>query len=141
MMKTLGLGVAVALALLTPSRAQQGVAPNPDLLVACNQSVFYDASTSGQTRLIVGVANKSIYVCGFNFWSAGTVNVELLYGTGGACQSFTQMTPNFQFTAQTGIVDHPVVYQGLRSAPPSNDVCIDTSAGVAVQAIVYYSQW
>jgi hypothetical protein len=134
--------IALVLAFAPKAHAQGGIAPNPDLLTACNQSAIYDASTNGSTRLVVGVATKQIYVCGFTLLASGTVNVDFVYGTGGACGTgTTKITPAFQFTAQTGLIDHLPVYQGLIPAPVSNDVCINTSAGVAVQAILYWAQW
>jgi hypothetical protein len=134
------LGVIFVLA--RPSHAQQGIAPNPDLLTACNQSVIYDSSASGSTRIVVGTATKQIYVCGFTFFASGTVNVDLIYGTGGTCGTgATKITPAFQFTAQTGLIDHLPVYQGLVPVPVSNDLCLNTSGAVAFQAIVYFSQW
>ena len=102
----------------------------------------YDASTNGSTLLVTGVANKQIYICGWNILAAGTANVKFVYGTGGTCGSgTTAMTPAFQFTTQVGNVDHLPVYTGILPAPASNDVCINTSAGVAVQAILYYTQF
>jgi hypothetical protein len=133
---------ACVLALYGPALAAPGIAINPDLLTACNQAQIYDASTSGSTRLVVGAANTQIYVCGFNFWSNGTANVGLVYGTGGTCGSgTTEVTPAFHLTAQSGNVDHISVYGGLPPVPSSNDLCLNVSAGVAVQAIVYYTQF
>lgn len=127
------------LELAAPARAQ-GVSPNQ--MFACNQSAKYDASTSGATLLANGVASKQIYVCGWNFWSGGTANVNLEYGTGSTCGTGTiNLTPAFQFTAQTGNTDHLPVYTGIPPIPASNNLCINVSAGVAVQAVVYYTQF
>lgn len=129
----------LAFALSSPVMAQ-GVSPSQ--MFGCNQSAQYDASTSGNTRLVIGVAGKQIYVCGFNFFSNGTVNPSLVYGTGGTCGSGTgSVTPAFELGAQTGIVDHLPVYTGLPPVPASNDLCIKTNGAVAVQAIVYYTQF
>lgn len=131
--------VWTAIGLSIPASAQ-GVSPNQ--MFGCNQSAQYDASTNGATRLVPAATNKQIYVCGWNFNSAGTVNVNLEYGTGGTCGTGTvNITPAFQFTAQTGNTDHLPVYTGIKPVPLLNDLCINTSAGVAVQAIVYYTQF
>lgn len=138
-MRKLLLASLFVLAWLSPSWGQ-GVSPNQ--MYGCNQSKQYDASTSGSTRLVVGTASQQIYVCGFNFFASGTVAVKLLYGTGGTCGTGTQaVTPAFQFTAQTGDVDHLPVYTGLPPVPVNNDLCINTGGAVAVQAIVYYTQF
>jgi hypothetical protein len=127
------------LAMASPAMAQ-GVSPNQ--MFGCNQSKFYDASTSGATKLVAGVAGKGIYVCGWNFLAGGTVNVSLVYGTGTNCGTgTTAITPAFQFTAQTADIDHLPVYTGITPVPTPNDLCINASAGVAVQAIVYYTQF
>lgn len=107
----------------------------------CGKSVIYDASTNGATRLVVGTGT-TIFVCGFNFASAaGGVNVSLVYGMGTNCGTgTTKITPAYQFgtvSGISGIADNSPVFRGLE-APTGNDLCINTSAGAAVQAIVYY---
>lgn len=140
MMARIGLFLALLCGLATAPANAQGVSPSQ--MFGCNQSAQYDASTSGATKLVTGTSTARIYVCGFNFLANGTVNVSLVYGTGGTCGSGQgSVTPAFRFTAQTGDVDHLPVYTGLPPVPASNDLCILTSAGVAVQAIVYYTQF
>lgn len=109
---------------------------------ACTQSAIYDASTNGSTKLATGVANKQIYVCGFVLFGGGTASVKLIYGTGGTCGTGAHaITPAFAIVAQSSLVDHQTYYAGLTPVPASNDLCINTSAGVAIQAIVYYTQF
>lgn len=125
--------LATLLALLpNAARAQANGAP-------CNVAAIYDASTNGSTQL---VASKGvIFICGFSFFSAGTVNVKLIYGTGAACVAGSvNVTPAFQFTAQTGFSDSSSLWRGL-TVPAGNALCINTSAGIAVQAIVHYGQF
>src|ERR1700744_392455 len=69
----------------------QGVSPNQ--MFGCNQSANYDASTSGATRLVVGATTKGIYVCGWNIMPAGTVSVQLVYGTQVSTPCDTGQTP------------------------------------------------
>ena len=146
MRRLVAFATALALSLFLPPSgwAQQNSAPNPDFLTACTQSVIYDASTNGATLLVASSGTARIYVCGWNFWSGGMVNVDLVYGTQvtNPCDTgTTKITPAFQFTAQTGEVDHLPVYQGIKPVPNGNQLCINTSAGVAVQAVVYYAQF
>lgn len=113
----------------------------PTANIGCNSSVVYDASTSGATQLVALVSGKSIYVCGYTLFSGGTANIGFVYGTGVACASGqTKITPAYQLIAQTGLVDSSPVFRGLATAA-SNALCINTSAGVAVQATVYYTQF
>jgi len=110
-------------------------------LVSCQNSVIYDASTNGATQLVALSSGKVVYICGYTIFAAGTANVELDYGTGTACATGNnKITPAYQLTAQTGISDQSPYYRGL-NAIASNELCIKTSAGVAVQAVVYYSQF
>lgn len=138
-------GILVTLALLfgliAPAVAQ-GVSPNQ--MFGCNQSQKYDASTNGSTKLVTGVANKQVYICGWNILSGGTANVKFVYGTQvtNPCDTgTTNITPAWQLTAQIGEVDHLPVYTGILPAPALNDVCINVSAGTAVQAVLYYTQF
>jgi hypothetical protein len=150
--RDLGFGAVLALALFAlgigagllnlKANAQPGVAPNPDLLFACNQSVFYNGSSSGGVELVAGTASKQIYVCGYTLWADGTVTAGLVYGTGSTCGGgTTAITPGFVFAAQTGLVDHLPVYGGIAPVPVSNNLCLNISAGVGLQAVIYYVQF
>lgn len=108
-------------------------------LIQCDSTAIYDASTSGSTELKALTSGRTIYVCGYSIVSGGTVNVKLIYGTGTACATGSNnMTPAYQLTAQVGIVDGAPFSRGLKTAS-ANALCLNTSAGVAVQAIVYYA--
>ena len=45
--------------------------------IACGSSVVYDASTNGSTQLVALSSGKTVYVCGYTIFSAGTANVNL----------------------------------------------------------------
>ena len=109
--------------------------------IGCNKTAVYDASASGSSQMIAAVSGKAIYVCGYTILSAGTVNVKFVSGTGSNCATGpTNLTPAFQLTAQVGAVDGSQYYRGLGAAA-SKAFCINASAGVAVQALVYYAQF
>lgn len=111
--------------------------------IQCDKSVVYDASTSGRTKLISKVTSQKIYLCGYVFFAAGTVNVDLDYGTQttNPCDTgTTKLTPAYQLTAQTGISDNAGEFRGMGTAA-TQDICINASGGVAVQATVYYTQF
>jgi hypothetical protein len=108
--------------------------------VGCNQSLVYDASSSGAVKLLSGVSTARTFICGYNIWGAGTTTVKLEYGTGTACATGeTALTPAFSVTAQNGPSDSSWAWRGL-TAPPGADLCINMGSGVAVQAIIYYTQ-
>ena len=109
--------------------------------VGCDSSVIYDASTSGSTQLVALVAGQKIYVCGFVLFAAGTANVKLNYGTGTACATgTTAVTPAFQLTAQTG-VSYGNGEGTVGTTAAGNALCLNSSAAVAVQALVTYTQF
>lgn len=108
-------------------------------VIQCDKSITYDASTSGSTELQALTAARTIYVCGYTVAAAGTVNVKLIYGTGTACATGSNnLTPAWQLIAQAGVGDASTFWRGMKTAS-ANALCINTSAGVAVQAIVYYT--
>lgn len=106
----------------------------------CRTTALYDASTLGSTVLVTGITGRNIYLCGFNMWAAGTSTVKLVYGTGVACATGeVAVTPAYSLITQTGIADGSSLYRGL-FVPGGNDLCIKTSAAVAVQAQIYFIQ-
>lgn len=136
--------LAAFLALVVPAAAQNNPGVSPNQMFGCNQSAQFDASTSGASTLVLANTAGRIYVCGFDFWADGTVNVGLVYGTtvSNPCDTGqAKVTPAFQFTAQTGFGDHLAVYTGLTPVPLHNNLCINLSGSVGVQAIVYYTQF
>jgi hypothetical protein len=125
------------------SQAQAQSGPTGGLpagIIACNKSVVYDASANGPTQLVAAVTNQTIYICGYTLFAASAVNVELDGGAGIGCATGrVKIVPAFQLTAQTGVVDVSPFFKGLSTAQ-SAALCINTSAGVAVQAIIYFIQ-
>lgn len=100
----------------------------------CSKAVVYDASTNGATQLVA--AGNGIYICGYTLFAAGSVNVNL--GFASACTAtLTALTPAYRFTTQTGITDPSPYFRGM-FVPSGNALCINTSAGIAVQAVVYF---
>lgn len=138
-MKKISLAIALSLLLLTLPRmsvqAQQTITQGQ----FCNKKQIYDASTNGSTLLITGGAG-GIYVCGYTIWAGGTAAVKFISGTGTTCGTGSvNLTPAFALTTQTGVREDSPNFRGF-SVPGGVDVCINTSAGVAVQAIIYYAQ-
>lgn len=108
--------------------------------VDCRQSVVYDASTNGSTKLITGTSTTRVFICGYTIVAGGTATVKLVTGTGTNCAtSEAAITPAYSLVAQSVVSDSSPAWRGL-TAQPGLDVCLKTSAGVAVQAIVYFNQ-
>lgn len=131
----------IALCLIAIGAVGWSVAPRAqgtNLPTGCDKAVIYDASTNGATQ--IRAAGSVIQICGYTIWAAGTATVKLVYGTGTNCATGeTAITPAFSLITQTGIVEASPYFRGM-NAPSGNALCIKTSAGVAVQAIVYFSQ-
>jgi hypothetical protein len=122
-----------------------GTDGTPTQLVVCNQEAQYDTNTNGLTQIIGPVSGKRIYVCGYSFFAAGTVSVNLNQGTGTNCATGTnnKMSPTYQLTGQTGIVDSRTfgASTGPNISVAGQALCIQTNAAVAVQARVQYAQF
>jgi hypothetical protein len=131
----LALLVAVLLtAVPRPAHAQ---------LLSCTNTAVYDASTTGATQLIAAAANAKIYVCGYVIWSNATANVTLQSGTGTNCGTGTvNMTPAYRMASTTGVgvIDGAAQFRGMATTI-GQALCINSSAAVAVQALVYYAQF
>ena len=132
-MKRIGILLVTLAALLllgSPVRAQQ---------LDCNQTLLYDASTNGSTQLLTAQTGRSIYICGYTIVWGGTATVKLVNGTGTACATNeAAVTPAYSGVAQTVVSDSSSFWRGLVVTPGVN-LCIKTSAGVAVQALVFYT--
>lgn len=135
-MRRLILLLAAALALAPlPALAQSSATAQ-----TCTGSAIYDASTNGSTRLVVAREVGGIYVCGYVFSTANSspqVAVKLIYGTGTACATGSvNLSP--AYVMSPSVSDPSPYFRGMY-IPPGNDLCINTNAGVAVQATVYFS--
>ena len=121
--------------------------------IVCDKGVIYDASTSGSTQLVAVSASTHVYICGYEVFAAGTVNVSLVAGTGTACASAAsgansvgtsgaaaKLTPAWEFTASTGKISAWPGHGWLIDAGSANAVCLNTNGAVAVQAEIFYSQ-
>lgn len=131
-MKRIFAALGLLLALIAPAAAQ--------VPTQCNLSAVYDTNTNGATKMITGGTTRSIYVCGYTLFAGGTASVSFVSGTGTNCGTDqVALTPAFPLIAQVGITDSASQPRGLIVAR-GLDFCIKTTAGVAIQAIVYYRQ-
>lgn len=106
----------------------------------CKQTAIYDASTNGATKLVTGAAAKRIYVCGYNIVGGGTASAGFVVGTGTNCAtSQASLTPQYSMVAQSAVADSSDTWRGLQ-VDPGIDLCFKSSAGVAMQAIIFYTQ-
>lgn len=112
-------------------------------LINCDQVAKYDASTSGNTKIITGVASRKVYFCGYLFATGGTAtNLKLTEGTGTNCGTGTADLPNlptFQLAANDRVGANSAFWNGLISNTNGDDVCFNASAGNAAQGWFSYA--
>lgn len=110
--------------------------------IYCSQNVQYDGTANGSTRIFTANAASSarVFICGYTIQVGATAtNIQLRNGTGTNCGTGTaNVTPLFVLPVAGQLSDHSPVWRGLAS-PAGNDLCIFTSAGNPVQAIIYYT--
>lgn len=130
------IALLAGLCAVQPGQAQQQGS------LYCSQNVQYDASTNGGTRIFTANAASSarVFICGYTIQVGATAtNVQLRNGTGTNCGTGTaNLTPLFVLPIAGQLSDQSPNWRGLTS-PAGNDICIFTSAGNPVQAIIYYT--
>jgi hypothetical protein len=114
-------------------------------VIACDQVATISLASSGTTEVIAKTSGKSIYVCSYALFAAGTTNVKLLSGTtsgaGAGCTAGTSnVTGNFNFTAQTGIARGSGLGM-VTKAPISAALCVVNSQAIEIDGEVTYSQF
>jgi hypothetical protein len=109
----------------------------------CDSHAKYDASTNGSTSIISGVSGRKIYICGFIIQTGGTAtNVKLVEGTHTTTDcdtSSANVTPAYQLLANSNVGVNAAFWTGLATATAANGLCVNASAGNAVQADVFYT--
>lgn len=106
-----------------------------------NASVPISGNSAATTQLVALSASAVIHVTSFDFMSAGSANVTLVYGTGTNCGTgTTALTGAYPLTAQAGVSkgsgQGPVLV-----VPAGNALCWTNSAGVQVSGSVSYTQF
>lgn len=114
----------------------------------CDNTAIYDTNTNGKTQLVGLVSGKIVYVCGIavSQSTSTTVTVSLGSGTGTNCGStYTAKTPAYPIQGPTSVAPIGLVLNNSPipwfSTAASEELCINTTAAVSVQAIVSYTQF
>lgn len=102
------------------------------------QSAEITSATSGNLQIIALSASQVIYICGWDVIASGTVNVQLVYGTGTNCGTGeTNITGVYQLTAQAGLARANGGAVQAKTAA-SNALCIELSGAVQVDGLLTY---
>lgn len=130
------VAVAIFLASVLP--------PTPVLAASdlCDPTVTDSApiivSGALRTQLIAETSGQAIFICSFDWGSAGTTTIQLVYGTTttNPCDTGAgNLTGAYSEIAQTGRVVYP---NGAMKTPVSQKVCMVRSVDVAVAGSIQY---
>lgn len=95
-----------ALALVSTAAAQtvRVLGRNSIAPIYCTSTAYLDMTSNTTTQVVALSGTTVIYVCSYAIVTNGTTTVKLVGGTGSNCASSqAQLTPNYDFTTQTGI--------------------------------------
>jgi hypothetical protein len=137
-MKRLLLLLAI---LLAPAIASaQAVGPSGP---ACNKSFQVSQAATILTKVVSGVANQSISLCGWSANSGGAASTwQLQYGTGTNCGTGgTAITPVYSLAINGVQIDHQgSAFISLAGGAAPADLCLVTTGTGPLQIMIYYSQ-
>lgn len=112
------------------------------LIVACDSSTIIVAN-SGITRVINGVANRRIYICGYSMEAQSGNSFKLRYGVAGStCSSgIIDLTGNMVSISSTTISYGGGLGTVLQPSPVNDEFCISNSvAGNQINGVVTWTQ-
>lgn len=102
------------------------------------QDVSISLASAATTQVVALTSGQVIYVCGYDFMAAGTVNVTFQQGTGTNCGTGTSAkSGSYPLVAQTGIA-RPNTGAVQWKVASGNALCITLSAAVQVSGILSY---
>jgi hypothetical protein len=109
----------------------------------CNKVFQVSQAATGLTKIVSGIANQSISICGWSVNSgAATSTWQLEYGTGTNCGTgTTAITPVYSLAINGVQIDHIVqAFISLAGGSTPTDLCLVTTGTGPLQIMVYYSQ-
>jgi hypothetical protein len=142
-MRKLLLALLLVLASAVPAAAQPTSAGG----ITCNQFFAVSQGAVALTKIISGVANKNISVCGFVFNSgAAASTVGLSYGTGTNCATGTTVwVPVVSLPINGLLVDKgdfaSMAVPTVNGSGVPIDLCLVTTGTGPAVVIVHYAQF
>jgi hypothetical protein len=116
------------------AQAQQSV-----VVPATTNQIPITISTATTTKLVDGVAGKSIYVTAVDIIAGGTGSIQFTAGTGATCGTGTvNVTGNYSLIAQAGLVKG-TGNGALWVIPAGFNLCAVSSAAVGMPGSLAYS--
>lgn len=131
-MKKLALALALALLASWGAQAQQSV-----VVPSTTTTIAVAGTVATSTRIITGVAGKSIYITSVLLVPVATGVVTLTYGTGTNCATGTGSLTGAMTFAAGQTVNYGIGNGAVFVVPAANDVCITIATAVAPGSISY----
>lgn len=109
----------------------------------CNHAMQYapvSISTAATTKLVSGVANNRIVVCGYNMSVAGTTpTFQFEYGFGVSCGTGTATITGAYAPISGSMASFGGANQSIMAANTSADLClVTTGTGVTFEGVLDY---
>lgn len=132
MMRKLGLALVSIFLGLAPAQAQQSVS-----VPATTASIPIAGTVAGSTKIITGVAGKSIYITSIALVPVDTAVVTLTYGTGTNCGTGTGSLTGAMTFAAGQVLNFGTGFGAVLVVPSGNDVCITIATAAAPGSLSY----
>src|SRR5882672_11813763 len=134
-MRKLSVALFLWLAFASATLAENVVGPSAQVL--CNKVANVAAGPTTATQIVAGVANQSIFVCGYQVSNTGTTGLfTFIFGTGATCTS-----PTTLITTQNVTSTAPATYNvgvAQMQVPAGATLCVVPVATVATT--IWFSQ-
>ena len=121
---------------------------NVTRVIICDKFAAVSINTATTTKIIPLVSGQTTYLCGWNFYSGGTNNVALVYGTGTNCGTGTlgitggtTAATGYNFLAQSNVSVQLPAGSPVKETTAANDTCIITSAAVQLSGMISFTQF
>jgi hypothetical protein len=142
-MKRLLLALLLALASAVPAASQPTAVSN---LVSCNKTFQVNQGAVALTKIISGIANQNISICGFMLsGGAAASTFSASYGTGTNCGTgTTTVIPLINIAINGWNVDHVqsanIGIPSINASGVAIDFCIVTTGTGPLSILIYYEQ-
>jgi len=108
--------------------------------IVCGNSQQLSVVAQGTRQIVAGLAETSIYICGFVLNAEGSTTVRLVEGRGTNCLTGrNNLTPAFKTTNGATVTLGGSVGQVLKLAA-GNALCVTTTSNPDVGVLVIYTQ-
>jgi hypothetical protein len=114
-------------------------------MISCDKYAQASITTNATTNIVLGVSAKTVYLCGYDWYTSSAQTLTFETGTGAACASgspaLATLVGPFTGAPQAGKVSESPSYNGL-SGPVNAGICVLT-AGTTGNTVVeiHYAQF